>query len=73
MAEAGININGVLMVLNLLPCRRSTAGGSPSACCRIDAWKFAQLERWGFPILLLLLFTGILGTSCGPSWLFVTC
>jgi hypothetical protein len=26
------------------------------------AWKFAQLERFGFPILLLLLFTGILGS-----------
>ena len=30
------------------------------------AWKFAQLERWGFPILLLLLFTGILGAVMNP-------
>jgi hypothetical protein len=26
-----------------------------------QAYKFAQLERWGFPILLVLLFTGVLG------------
>jgi hypothetical protein len=36
----------------------------PVAACL--AWKFAQLERWGFPILLLLLFTGILGAVMNP-------
>jgi hypothetical protein len=30
------------------------------------AWKFAQLERWGFPILILLLLTGILSDILGP-------
>jgi hypothetical protein len=30
------------------------------------AYKFAQLEPYGFPILLLLLFTGILGDILGP-------
>jgi hypothetical protein len=30
------------------------------------AWKFAQLERWGFPILLVLMFTGILGDVMWP-------
>jgi len=30
------------------------------------AWRFAQLERFGFPILLLLLFTGILGKLLMP-------
>ena len=30
------------------------------------AWKFAQLERWGFPILLILMFTGILGSIMWP-------
>jgi hypothetical protein len=30
------------------------------------AWKFAQLERWGFPILLGLLFLGLLDTILRP-------
>jgi hypothetical protein len=43
------------------------AGVLRSACCRIVwQWKFAQLERWGFPILLVLLFTGILGEIMNP-------
>ena len=30
------------------------------------AVPFSQLERWGFPILLVLLFTGILGMIIWP-------
>jgi len=30
------------------------------------AWSFARIEPWGFPILLLLLFTGVLSSILGP-------
>ena len=50
------------MVLNLLPLPPLDGGRiAVSLLPHRLAWKFAQIERWGFPILLLLLFTGILG------------
>ena len=30
------------------------------------AWRFAQLERWGLPILLALLFLGALNVVLRP-------
>lgn len=62
MADAGIDINVVLMVLNLLPLPPLDGGRIVvSLLPNRAAWRFAQLERWGFPILLGLLFMGILG------------
>ena len=67
MAEAGIMINVVLMILNLLPLPPLDGGRiAVSLLPHRLAWKFAQMERWGFPILLLLLFTGILGAIMNP-------
>ena len=67
MSSIGININLVLMVLNLLPLPPLDGGRiAVSLLPHRLAWKFAQLERWGFPILLLLLFTGILGAVMNP-------
>ncbi len=67
MAEAGIQINVVLMILNLIPLPPLDGGRiAVSLLPHRLAWKFAQLERWGFPILLLLLFTGILGAIMNP-------
>jgi Zn-dependent protease len=67
MAKAGILINCILMVLNLLPLPPLDGGRiAVSLLPHALAWKFAQLERWGFPILLLLLFTGILNTIMDP-------
>lgn len=67
MAKAGIGINLVLMVLNLLPLPPLDGGRiAVSLLPHRLAWKFAQLERWGFPILLLLLFTGILDNIMNP-------
>ena len=67
MAQAGMEVNIVLMVLNLLPILpldggRILASLLPSRL----AWSYAKLEPWGFPILLLLLFTNILGVILGP-------
>ena len=67
MGKVGIIVNCVLMVLNLLPLPPLDGGRiAVSLLPHNLAWKFAQLERWGFPILLLLLFTGILGAVMNP-------
>lgn len=67
MANIGIGINVSLMVLNLLPLPPLDGGRiAVSLLPHRAAWKFAQLERWGFPILLILLFTGILGAVLLP-------
>jgi len=67
MAEMGIQINCVLMVLNLLPLPPLDGGRiAVSLLPNHLAWKFAQIEPWGFPILLVLLFTGILSTVMDP-------
>jgi Zn-dependent protease len=67
MGIAGIQVNVVLMLLNLLPILpldggRIVAGLLPHRM----AGQYARLEPWGFPILLLLLFTGYLGFLLGP-------
>jgi len=67
MAEMGIQINCVLMVLNLIPLPPLDGGRiAVSLLPHAMSWKFAQLERWGFPILLVLLFTGVLGAIMNP-------
>lgn len=67
MALVGISINGVLMVLNLLPLPPLDGGRiAVSLLPHRAAWKFSQLERWGFPILLALLFLGVLEKILRP-------
>ncbi|MDP2171160.1 MAG: site-2 protease family protein [Rhodocyclaceae bacterium] len=67
MARAGININGILMLLNLLPLPPLDGGRiAVSLLPPALAWRFAQLERYGFPILLALLFLGVLETILTP-------
>ena len=67
MADAGIIVNLVLMVLNLLPIL-PLDGGRIAFSLLPDrlAQRYAGLERFGFPILLLLLFTNVLGTILSP-------
>jgi Zn-dependent protease len=73
MAKVGVGINVSLMVLNLLPLPPLDGGRiAVSLLPHGLAWKFAQLERWGFPILLVLLFTGILGAVLLPVVAIVT-
>ncbi|MFZ4538355.1 site-2 protease family protein [Propionivibrio sp.] len=67
MSQIGISVNLVLMVLNLLPLPPLDGGRiAVSLLPHALAVKFAQLERWGFPILLLLMFSGILGAIMWP-------
>jgi len=67
MSKAGMEVNIILMVLNLLPILpldggRVVASLLPSRL----AWGYAKLEPWGLPILMLLLFTSVLGVILGP-------
>ena len=67
MADAGIDVNIVLMVLNLFPLPPLDGGRiAVSLLPPRAAWRFAQVERWGFPILLLLMVSGVLGAILGP-------
>ncbi|HRH71750.1 site-2 protease family protein [Zoogloea sp.] len=67
MADAGMQINAVLMLLNLLPIPPLDGGRiAVSLLPAGPAYTFSRLEPYGFPILLVLLFTGILGDILGP-------
>ncbi len=67
MGIAGIEINVILMVLNLLPL--PPLDGSRMAISLLPhrlAYPFSRIEPYGFIILLGLLFSGVLGTVIGP-------
>lgn len=67
MSKVGIMINLVLMVLNLLPLPPLDGGRIAVSLLPMHlAMKFSQIERYGFIILIALLFTGILGKIISP-------
>ena len=67
MGQAGVMINVVLMVLNLLPLPPLDGGRiAVSLLPNHLAYKYAQIERYGFIILIGLLATGILGRIMEP-------
>jgi len=67
MGFAGIKINAILLVLNLLPLPPLDGGRiAVSLLPHRIAYRYAQIEPYGFMILLFLLFTGVLGTVIGP-------
>jgi len=67
MGQAGVMINVVLMVLNLLPLPPLDGGRiAVSLLPNHMAFKYAQIERYGFIILIVLLATGILGRIMEP-------
>jgi len=67
MAQAGIGINIVLMVLNLLPLPPLDGGRiAVSLLPNHLARPFSQLERYGFIILIVLLVTGLLNKILAP-------
>jgi Zn-dependent protease len=67
MSRAGIEVNAVLMLLNLLPIPPLDGGRiAVSLLPSRLAWRFAQVERFGFVILLALLFFGGLNYILTP-------
>jgi Zn-dependent protease len=71
MGEAGIEINVILMALNLLPLPPLDGGRMAlSLLPHRMSHHFARIEPYGFMILLLLLFTGMLSAIIGPFIMF---
>lgn len=67
MGIAGIKINIILMVLNLLPLPPLDGGRiAISLLPQRLAYQFARIEPYGLMILLLLLFSGALGAVIWP-------
>jgi Zn-dependent protease len=67
MADAGITINLILMLLNLLPIPPLDGGRiAVSLLPMPQAASFARIEPYGFPILIVLLLTGVLSKILGP-------
>ena len=67
MCIQGITINVVLMVLNLLPIPPLDGGRiMVSILPNSLAFQFAKLERFGFPIIILLMVTGALSVVMNP-------
>jgi len=67
MALAGIRVNLVLMFLNLLPILPLDGGRIVASLLPgRAAWRYAKLEPWGLPVIVLLLVTGTLGTVLRP-------
>ena len=67
MGVAGIFINTILMVLNLLPLPPLDGGRVVTGLLPAPyAYQFARIEPYGFFILLALLFTGILSFVMSP-------
>ena len=72
MGIAGIEINVILMVLNLLPLPPLDGGRMlVSLLPNRIAYPFARIEPYGFMILLVLLFSGILSVIIGPVILWI--
>ncbi|MEI7611787.1 MAG: site-2 protease family protein [Betaproteobacteria bacterium] len=67
MCEIGISINLALMALNLLPLPPLDGGRIAVSLLPYSlAVKFARIERWGFVILLALLYFNILDYIMWP-------
>lgn len=71
MSIAGIQINLVLMVLNLLPLPPLDGGRVAVSLLPMKAAiAFSRVERYGMLILIALLFTGILSMILSPALRF---
>lgn len=67
MGKAGIFINAILLVLNLLPLPPLDGGRiAVSLLPHRIAHRYSKIEPYGFIILLILLFTGVLVKVIGP-------
>ena len=67
MGAAGITVNLILMVLNLLPLPPLDGSRILSSLLPDKlSWHYNQLENYGLLILLVLLASGLLGDIIGP-------
>lgn len=67
MANMGVKINVVLMMLNLLPVPPLDGGRvMVSLLPAKQAYQLAKIEPYGIIILVVLLFSGMLGAIIGP-------
>ncbi|MDD5241867.1 MAG: site-2 protease family protein [Sulfuricella sp.] len=67
MGRAGITINAVLMVLNLLPLPPLDGGRiAVSLLPNRLAYRYAMMEPYGMILLVVLLFSGVLGAIMWP-------
>ena len=67
MAYVGISINIVLMVLNLLPMPPLDGGRiAVSLLPNNLAFQLSKIEKYGFIILIALMFAGVLGKILSP-------
>jgi Zn-dependent protease len=67
MADYGVKINIVLMVLNSIPI--PPLDGGKALICLLPghlSWKLSRFEPYGFFILVALIFTGVLGVIFHP-------
>jgi Zn-dependent protease len=67
VGAAGVVVNLIFMLLNLLPIPPLDGGRIVTSLLPSRAaWRFAKIEPWGVPILLLLLLTNVLSGLLGP-------
>jgi Zn-dependent protease len=67
MAKAGIVVNLVFMFLNLLPILPLDGGRIVTSLLpNRAAWRYAKLEPWGLPLLVILLLTNVLSFVLAP-------
>lgn len=67
VGAAGVLVNLIFMLLNLLPIPPLDGGRIVTSLLpTVAAGRFAKIEPWGVPILLVLLFTNVLSVVLGP-------